>query len=115
MYTPGTALIAETITSIFAGSRPSEKFGTHSISLVIKVYGFPCLSRWFLGRISLKLFAGVNDLPALEGHRTIVHSKIIGNFAVIRHIEHRQVRLFPRLKRPDRRLSSQRIGTINRR
>src|SRR5258708_31694078 len=34
-YTPGTLLIAATMASTFAGSRPSEKFGTHSISRFI--------------------------------------------------------------------------------
>src|SRR5882757_6726565 len=40
-YTPGTLLIAATMASTFAASRPSEKFATHSISRFIVLASCP--------------------------------------------------------------------------
>src|SRR5664279_5311840 len=51
------------------------------------------LSRNRLFSKSLPLVFHVDDLTALDGHPTTVHTKIIGNFAIILHFEDREVSL----------------------
>jgi hypothetical protein len=75
--------------SILETSRPSEKFGTHSIIFCI-AYSTPLLEVLFSGRAYLRdyTFARINYFTALHGKHAQVHAKIIRDFAVIGHIEH---------------------------
>src|ERR1700682_4971265 len=97
--------MASTSASTLAASRPSEKFGTHSI-------------RRFMGPGELlrsDSFAGVNDFPALDCHRTVVNTKIVRYFAVVLHIEDRQISVFANLNGTDMHVTPQGIGCIDRR
>src|ERR1700730_4015707 len=58
---------------------------------------------------------GINDLAPLDGGVTGVHSKIIGNFTVVTHIEDGKASNRPNFERADLFVATERIGGINRR
>src|SRR5580658_132643 len=96
--TPGTSRIAVTMASTLAGSRPSEKFGTHSTSGFI----------WEIVAIR------VDHDAALHRHLAKIHPKIIGNFAVAGHIKRREVRILANFERADAVVLAERIRRIDR-
>src|ERR1700757_536569 len=101
-YTPGTLLIACTIASTLAASRPSEKFGTHSISRFIVWFRLSVLGdRHDCPRLAMRILVSVphvDNLAAFHSHPAALHPEIIGNFPIILHLEDRQVRLFTGLQ-----------------
>src|ERR1700693_897827 len=55
----------------------------------------------------------INDLAPLDGDVTSVHSKIIGNFIVVIHIEDGDVSKFTNFERADLFVAAQRISRID--
>src|SRR5882762_667371 len=54
------------------------------------------------------LLPQVHNLSALHRHPTRIHTKIVGNFPIVRHLEHRDVRLFAAFDRSNPPCSAQR-------
>src|SRR5215472_8359985 len=112
--------------STLARSRPSEKLGTHSISrfmvevrLSAAVYRNArlrertgCFGRSPPPARHSGLIPHVDYLAALHCHPAALHSKIIGNFAIILHFEDRQVRLLAGLERTQRFIAAQGIRGV---
>src|SRR6516162_7681398 len=112
-------LMVWTKASTLDASRPSLKFGTHSISLFICLPGLPpaawlmpprrfsandrfsgkssnCASGVFPGKEPLMeslSVSHVHHFAALHGQPASVYPKIVGNFPIVRHLEDAQVGL----------------------
>src|SRR5271155_1166328 len=97
-YTPGTSRIAAMMASIFAISRPSEKFGTDSTSRFM----------W------LKILRMDND-AALHREGAKVDTKIIRDFAVVGHVKGGDVRILANFQGAGAVVGAQRISGIDRR
>src|SRR6266446_4753983 len=103
-YTPDTLLIAATIASIFAASRPSEKLGTHSINRFVKLVSSflrHIHHRRFLSGQLLTCRFLENRLPSFQSHPAFVHAKVVGNLPIIFHIKDCYIRLLASLQRSD--------------
>src|SRR5882757_6523641 len=116
-YTPGTLLIAATIASTFAASRPSEKFGTHSINRFVKL-GSSFLRhihhrRFFAGQLLSVLFLE-NRLASFQSHPAFVHAKVVRDLPIIVDVEHGNIRLLADLQRSNLSISPQGIRRVYR-
>src|SRR5882672_7414198 len=116
-YTLGTLLIAETIASTFAASRPSEKLGTHSINRFVKL-GSSILrhihhKRFLAGQLLTCRFLE-NRLPSFQSHPAFVHAKVVGNLPIIFHIKDCNIRLLASLQRSDLPIAPQGIRRVYR-
>src|ERR1017187_4244302 len=112
--TPVTSRMAEMMASILETSRPSEKFGTHSIIFCIADdSSLPEVSisdRAFLRHYN---FARINYFAALHCEHAQIYTKIIRDFPVIGHIEHGQIRKLANLKRADAGGAPERVGGVD--
>src|SRR6267154_6778391 len=116
-YTPDTLLIAATIASTFAASRPSEKFGTHSINRFVKrVPSFlrHIHHRRFLAPQLLTCRFLENRLALFQSHPALVHAKVVGNLPIIFHIKDCNIRLFASLQRSNLPIAPQGISRVYR-
>src|SRR5580658_6271858 len=96
-YTPGTSRIAAMMASTLAISRPSEKFGTDS------------MSRFMWSKI-----LRMDDGAALHREGAKVHTKIIRDFAVVGHVKGGQVRILANFERAGAIVRAQRVGRVDR-
>src|SRR5882724_11429885 len=116
-YTPGTLLIAATIASIFAASRPSEKFGTHSINRFVKLVSSflrHIHHRRFLAPQLLTCRFLENRLALFQSHPALVHAKVVGNLPIIFHIKNCNIRLLAGLQRSSLPIAPQGISRVYR-
>src|SRR5262249_22737994 len=103
--TPWTAAMASTSASTLAESRPSEKFGTHSIRRFIR-----CGTVWS----GLPLLTRKDNLPTLERQPAVVGPEIIRDFTIVGQIEHREVGELANLDRADVVVATERVGGVDR-